>query len=332
VVRIQLPAFKQLLTATQILFLLIFFSNCSWFRVKKTTQIPVSKRALPARTADQAELVRLLNSTVQDLQTLNLAVVFEFTGGSINTGEVANYRETKGFILIKKPNLIRTIVLAFNVKVMDMVSNGTDFYIDVPPKNKFIHGLNYQKIRPRKDIPVSLRPQHIQQAIALDPVGTPSDENPIVVEEDQEGPKKYYILNLLGKTAVGDWSMRRKIWFDRFDLNIVRQKIFGDHGQIASDISYSDFKNFEGKLYPTEINFKRPQEDYSLRIRINKARINKDLEDDKFVLQKPPKAELVELAEESKMSGSESVIDPHGPSLSRQLGFRRLPHPQEFPN
>ena len=299
-VRTQLPALKRFVAATQILFLLAFSSHCSWFRVKKTTQVPVGERALPAKTADQAELVRLLNSTAQDLQTLNLAVVFEFTGGSINTGQIANYRETKGFILVKKPDFIRTIVLAFNLKVVDMVSNGADFYIDVPPKNKFIHGLNYQTIKPRKDIPVSLRPQHILQAVAPEPVGGPSEKDPIILEEDQEGKKKYYILNLLGKSADGDWSIRRKIWFDRFDLNIVRQKIFGDHGLIDSDISYGNYKNFEGKLYPTEINFRRPQEDYSLRMRITKARINQGLENDKFVLQKPPNAEFVELAGDSK--------------------------------
>src|SRR5437867_7479584 len=147
--RTQLPAFQRFVTTVQILLLLAFLSHCSWFRVSKTTQVPVSERALPARTADLAELVRLVNSTAQDLQTLNLAVVFEFIGGSINTGEIANYRETKGFILVKKPDFIRTIVLAFNLKVVDMVSNGADFYIDVPPKNKFIHVLNYQTIKTR---------------------------------------------------------------------------------------------------------------------------------------------------------------------------------------
>jgi outer membrane lipoprotein-sorting protein len=300
VLRTELPALKRIITSIQILFLLFLTSQCSWFRVKTTTRIPANQRALPAKAAGLPELIQLLNSRAQDIRTLNLSVMFKLTGGSINTGEIANYEKTKGFILLKKPSLIRTIVLTFNVRIVDMVSNGVDFQIDVPSKNKFIHGFNNQQFARGKDSSVQLRPQHIFQALVLDPVEPSSGKNPIDLEEDQEGIRKYYILSVHSRSSDVQWILNRRVWFDRFDLSIVRQKLLGDHGQVTSDITYREFKNFDGVSFPTEINLKRPQEDYSLTIQVTKAKINEELQNEKFILEKPPTAELVDLTQEGK--------------------------------
>jgi outer membrane lipoprotein-sorting protein len=296
--RTKPPATRRILTTVFILFLLFTSFHCSWFRVKKTTKVPVSQRALPAKTADTTKLIGLLNSRAQEIQTLNLSVLFELTGGSINTGEIAKYEKTRGFILVKRPSFIRTIVLAFNVRVLDMVSDGVDFEIDVPSKNKFIHGLNNQAFKSGKDVSIQLRPQHMFEALMLDPLKPSSDNEPLDLEEDQEGIRKYYILALHREVSQGQWSLSRKVWFDRLDLSIVRQKLFGEHGQVTSDIIYHDFKNFDKISFPSKINLNRPQEDYSLTIELTKAKINEALSNDKFVLQKPPSAQLIDLAEQ----------------------------------
>jgi outer membrane lipoprotein-sorting protein len=293
----QLPPLNRFAASVQILLLLVASANCSWFRVKQTRQVPPSERALPAKTASKAELIDRLNSVAKSTQTLNLRAYLELTGGSANTPEVEKYRESEGYILVKKPSLIRIIVLAFKVTVFDMVSNDRETSIYVPPKNKFYHFINNQKIENLK-IPVgNMRPYHIFQAVAIEPIGPESERDQIILEEDQEGRKSYYILNILKKSAEG---FERKIWFDRFDLNLVRQKIFNDNGQVGSDISYSDFKVFNGIPYPTEINFRRPQEEYSLRIQVKNLKMNEVLKNDQFVLEKPAGAELVELAEKTK--------------------------------
>jgi hypothetical protein len=90
-------------------------------------------------------------------------------------------------------------------------------------------------------------------------------------------------------------SFRRKIWIDRFDLSLVRQKLY-EKDRIVSDISYIDLKDFEGGSYPSIIDFKRPQEEYSLRLRITKAALNEPLRDEQFVLERPSGSELVDLA------------------------------------
>ena len=226
-------------------------------------------------------------------------MIYQLTGGSINSGEISNYRETDGFVLALRPSWIRLIGLAFKVKVFDMVSDGKQFRIHVPPKNKFILGRNDQEIKGRKDVPINLRPQHIFQALLIDPVTTERDENMRVLEEDQEGKHKYYVLSIIGPAKEGVGALRRKIWIDRFDLRLVRQKLY-DGGRTVSDINYREFKDFEGGDYPSVIDFTRPQEDYSLRIRISKAVMNETLRDEQFVLEQPDGTELVDLTQNPK--------------------------------
>jgi outer membrane lipoprotein-sorting protein len=282
-----------------ILFVFLASSNCSWFRVKQTRRIPASEQALPAKTASLDDLIQGINKNSEKIHTLKLTVIYQLTGGSINTGEISNYRETDGFVLARGPSWIRLIGLAFKVKVFDMVSDGKQFRINVPPKNKFILGRNDQEIKGRKDVPINLRPQHIFQALIIDPVTTKRDENMRVLEEDQEGKHKYYVLSIIGPAKEGVGSLRRKIWIDRFDLRLVRQKLY-DGGSTVSDINYREFKDFEGGDYPSVIDFTRPQEDYSLRIRISKAVMNETLRDEQFVLEQPNGTELVDLTQNPK--------------------------------
>jgi outer membrane lipoprotein-sorting protein len=282
------------------LILLVFLSSsrCSWFRVKQTLRVPVSEQALPAKTASLEELTRVINDRAREIQSLKLTVIYQLTGGSINTGEISNYRETDGFILLKKPGQIRLIGQAFKVTVFDMASDGKEFRIYVPPKNKFIHGLNDQEIKARTDVPVSLRPQHIFQALAVQPLELQEDRDFLFLEEDQEGKHKYYILTVVART-VTSMALQRKIWIDRFDLSLVRQKTFEESGKVLSDIAYSNFRDFDGGRYPGIIDFRRPQEDYSLRIRVNKGTINDSLRPEQFVLEQPPGTELIDLTRSS---------------------------------
>jgi outer membrane lipoprotein-sorting protein len=282
-----------------ILFVCLASSNCSWFRVKQTHRIPASEQALPAKTASLDDLLQGINRNSAKIQALKLTVIYQLTGGSINSGEISHYRETDGFVLARRPSWIRLIGQAFKVKVFDMVSDGKQFRIHVPPKNKFILGRNDQEIKGRKDVPINLRPQHIFQALIIDPVATGLDENMRVLEEEQEGKHKYYVLSIIGPAKEGVGFLRRKIWIDRFDLRLVRQKLY-DEGKIVSDINYREFKDFEGGEYPSIIDFTRPQEDYSLRIRVSKAVMNESMRDEQFVLEQPDGTELVDLTKDPK--------------------------------
>jgi outer membrane lipoprotein-sorting protein len=290
----------QKITFLPILLIFLFSSHCSWFRVKTTSRIPVSEQALPAKTASLPDLVGLISDTAQRIKTLKLTVIYQLTGGSINTGEISNYRETDGFVLLKKPGQIRLIGQAFKVKVFDMVSDGREFRIHVPPKTKFIQGLNEQEIKTNSDVPVNLRPQHIFQALAIEPVQLDKAQDLVVLEEDQEGKRKYYIINIVTRSGENLGGLKRKIWIDRFDLSLSRQKMFNGAGKVLSEVIYTEYKDFDGGRYPSMIDFKRPQEDYSLRIRVSKATINDTLQPAQFALAQPAGTELIDLTQKAQ--------------------------------
>lgn len=294
----RFPLINRKLALPLILIFSFLYPSCSWFRVKQVRRIPASERALPAKTATLDELELRVNNIAENTNTLKLNVLYQLSGGSTSAGEIADYRETEGFILLKKPAFIRLIGLAFKLKVFDMVSDGKDFHIYIPPKNKYIFGFNTQEIKPRKDIPVNLRPQHVFSALLIEPLNLNLDYERISFEEDEEGRRKFYVLMVMEEAVKGKLVLERKLWIDRFDLRLTRQKYFDKQGKILTDVIYSNYQNIQGKDYPAVIDFRRPQDQYSLRIRVNKASINENLKDDQFVLEQPEGSELLDLSKE----------------------------------
>jgi outer membrane lipoprotein-sorting protein len=79
----------------------------------------------------------------------------------------------------------------------------------------------------------------------------------------------------------------------------VRQKYYDLEGKVRTDVIFNNFQNYQGKDYPSIIDFRRPQDQYSLRIRVNKASINPNLNDDQFTLEQPVGSELVDLTKDT---------------------------------
>ncbi len=276
----------------------LYLASCNAARGGRTTSIPTDQLPRQAKTADRPELIDRVNRFSRSIEALQLKVSYEFTGKNIKTGAIKQWRESEGFILLRKPADIRVIVQAFRVRVIDMVSDGREFFIDVPPKKKFIRGLNDQVIPLHKDVPVNVRPQHIFEALAMASLDD-ADPSLISIEEDQKDRKKFYILYCHQWSAGGGLDLKRKIWFDRFDLNIVRQRAYAEGGKLEAETSYSDFRSIDGHVYPAIIRLARPQEAYSLSIRAKKIQVNINLDDKKFVLKKSPTSEEIDLTRES---------------------------------
>ena len=275
-------------------------TSCSPVRRNQTIRPPTDQLSLPAKTATRPELINRTNRFARSIEALKLKVSYEFTRRTIETGEIKRWRETGGFILLRKPCDIRVIVqAAFQVRAIDMVSDCREFSIEVPPKHKFIRGRNAQVFPPRKDIPVNVRPQHIFEALAMAPLDE-VDPALISVEEDQKDRKKFYILSCHQWSPDDVLDVKRRIWFDRFDLNIVRQRTYSEGGKLAADISYSDFRSIDGHVYPARIHLTRPreQEAYSLLIRAEEIHVNINLDDKAFVLNKLPTSEEIDLTQE----------------------------------
>jgi hypothetical protein len=270
---------------------LLVMSGCA---VRRTTVVPPSERPKPAFSASVADLLKDIDEWSGNIRTLEAVVDFQPTAGSVYSGVIKEYHDVRGYILLKAPVTIRIQGQAPVVKTMifDMVSDGREFRLSIPPKNQFIIGKTSVHA-PAKNSLENVRPQHILDALLIPPVDPAQDH--YFVERSEERSHSYYVLGLLQPAQGGEMNLLRKFWFDRSDLKLARLEIFGPGGAMLEDVHYSDYKEFGAVSYPAEIHLRRLPEDYSLGITIEKATFNLEIPPQKFILQKPPNAEVIEL-------------------------------------
>lgn len=283
---------------------------------QKTHVVPVTQLR-PAQEATKGQLLETYNAQARAMQSLNATAEFQPTAGSAYSGVIHEYHDFHGFILAARPSSIRVIGQApvIGKNIFDMVSDGQTFQIFIPSKNKFLVGsatLAHPSSKPIEN----LRPQHVLDAFFWSEI--PSGD-PVLLEQFDATPNRYYILTALRRGGEGDagaeLEIARKIWFDRADLSIARIQLYGPGGRLDSDISYSEWPAqgtapagaASGTQQPGtsatldfagDIRIMRPQDDYQLEIHITKLALNQPIAPDKFVLQQPPGSELVHVGEE----------------------------------
>jgi outer membrane lipoprotein-sorting protein len=262
--------------------------------LRRETRIQPSELPPPAREASLAKLVAGLNARSQSVRTMTATVDLEPAAGSIYSGVIKEYHDVKGFILVEKPALIRVLGQAPVVRtdIFDMVSNGEEFRLYIPPKQKFIVGKTSFR-RPAKNSLENLRPQHILEALLIP--GLDTEHEKCILEEAEEGGRRFYVVDIVALGADGELRLQRKAWFDRANLELARMQFYESDGLYVEDVHYSDFQDFQGTTYPSHIQVARPIEDYRLSITILKATFNQPIEAEKFILNQPPGTQLVDL-------------------------------------
>lgn len=270
----------------------------------------------PLKSATLPELIAEINSEAAKVQTLNATVDIAASTGGSRKGKITEYQEIKGYILVRKPEMLRMIGLMPIVRnrAFDMVSNGETFKLWVPPKNKFIVGSN-NVIRPSKQPLENLRPQHIYDALLLRPVDM-HNEIAVLEQNNQkvQDPKTKkdilqpdYIVDVIARGDQGGWYLSRRITFSRVDLQPVRQRVYDKYGYVATDATYENFKDYNGVTFPSAIHIWRPQEEYSVTLIIEKLVANQPLTNEQFVLNQPPGSQLVQLGSATPSTASNSA-------------------------
>jgi outer membrane lipoprotein-sorting protein len=295
-------------------FLLFAAAGC---RVKTTTHLAPSQQARPALDATKAQLLAAYNLQARGIQSVNATVDLIPTTGSAYSGVIEQYHDVHGFILAQRPASIRMIGQAPVIAkdVFDMTSDGKTFRIFIPSQNKFLVGSDALIHTAKKPIE-NLRPQHLLDALFWPEI---PDGSPVLIEQFEASPDRFYILTLLRHSEAGP-EIERKIWFDRADLSIARVQIYGPEGRLDADINYSDWAGPDPAPAPAEaapaasgstasqaappaqfardIHLRRPQEDYQLEIRISKLALNAPIPAERFDLTQPPGSELVNVDEQ----------------------------------
>ena len=226
-------------------------------------------------------------------------VDLEPTAGSVYSGVIKEYRDVRGFILLEAPRQIRILGQAPVVRttLFDMVSDGRDFRLSIPPKNKFIVGKTDFR-RKTKNSLENLRPQHILDALLVPKIN--SEKEKYVPEEAEGGARRFYVISIVEPGENGSLDLKRKVWFERANLDLARVQLYGPGGTYMQDVQYADYQDFGGVSFPSRIEIARPAEDYRLVIRVEKATFNQPIAPEKFVLDQPAGSELIQLANDTQ--------------------------------
>src|ERR1700677_784302 len=264
----------------------------------------------PLKTAPQEQLIDYVNSQAAKIQSLQATVDIDASAVDQKNGRATDYKEIRGYVLLRKPSMLRMKGLLPVVRntAFDMVSDGDEFKLWIPPKNKFVIGSskagtdnnNEADNDPAAKRLENMQPQYIYEAFLIPGI---SPEEIAVLENGYEAvldSKRHrveqpdYELAVIRKGGEG-WYLARRIEFSRIDLLPHRQRIYDQQGNVATDVRYQDYKDYDGTTFPSLIQIERPKESYDITLSMVKLENKKPLTDDQFALEQPAGAGVVRL-------------------------------------
>ena len=270
----------------------------------RSHRVEAKRSPVPLKIATQDELVAEIDRLAASVQTMSATVDIDTTVGGEKKGEIIEYQQIRGYILAQKPQMLRMIGLLPIVRnrAFDMASDGDRFSLSIPPKNRYITGKN-QLTKISDNALENIRPQVIYEALLM-PAIDANNEIAVLEEGKQEvvderthksvTQPNYHIV-VIRRGAQNSWHLHRKIYFNRADLLPYRQTIYDEKGAVATDVSYSDPQVYSGVQFPSLIEIERPQEEYSIALKMVKLTLNEPLKPEQFQLEIPPGATVTEL-------------------------------------
>ena len=260
-----------------------------------TRIVPKTRPAEHVLDATLDQLVQQTNAHYDSIQNMTAYVSIFATTASPLEGTEKDSLSFDGFIFIRKPADLRVIlkVPVLGSRAFDAVSDGNNFKVYIPSKNRAIVGVNNAPAT-EKGI-YSLRPADLYDSMLVrgpspseiisltsdSRIISPADKKQAAVEEPD------YNLQLLSPEKNGQAKTLRIVHISRADLLPYQQDIYDGSGNVVTRAFYSNYQKFGGVQYPTRIIVKRPLDQYSLTITITKLDLAQKLEDDQFDLKIP---------------------------------------------
>jgi outer membrane lipoprotein-sorting protein len=292
------------------IFAVLMLSGCG-FRTSHPVKMRTSTATLRQATLEQ--LLETSNTNAEKLKTLKATVDIDSSVLQQKKDKVTDNPQIAGYILLRKPEMLRMIGLVPVVHnhMFDMVSNGSNFSLALPPQSKFFVGSTRQPAKPSPNPLYNMRPQHISDALLLKPI---DPEREIVVLENTtevvKDPKTHkdaeqdaYAVLVIDKDEFGHFLSRR-IVFSRTDLLPHEQFLYNRQGKLVTYARYENFTEKDGIKLPEMVSIQRPIEGYSLVLNMVKLDVNVPLTDDQFVLTQPPGSQLINLDTQSSAAAT----------------------------
>src|SRR5580693_4531454 len=235
--------------------------------VLRTRPVEDQYSKVPLKESTQQGLIDSINQQAKAIQSLKATVDIDTSVGGMRKGHYTDYKEIRGYVLARKPDALHMVGLMPIVRTtaFDMVSDGRDFRLWIPPKNKFVIGKD-QVTALSTDQPMeNLRPKNIYEALLIRRIDPDTEiavlENGYDIQHDAKGHRilqdDYELIVI--KKADGGPRLERKIIFSRTDLKPHRQYIYSDNGKVATDARYAEYKDYDGFSFPSRVEIKLPE-------------------------------------------------------------------------
>src|SRR5690242_488988 len=295
-----------------VLLFAVLLTGCLFRTRSVTTRLSTAK----LKQASLEELVEWVNANSSKLRSVSANVDFSVSTGGEKKGKVTDYRTFSGYVLVRKPEMLRMIGLVPVVRnrLFDMVSNGVRFELSIPAKNKFYVGSAQKPPVKKTDEPLAnLRPQDILDALLIRPIEGPPNEIAVLEQSTEmvKDPKTHkeaiqpdYIVVVIRKGDHG-YYLSRRIVFSRTDLLPHEQWIYDPQGQLVTYAHYENFSEHNGIMMPSVVEIQRPVEEYAITLNVTKLTTNIPLRDDQFSLQRPPGSQLINVDQANTSAGNE---------------------------
>jgi outer membrane lipoprotein-sorting protein len=277
----------------------LLFAGCNI--LPTTRHLPVAKAPALVQTATPEELVKQLNQRWDALNTLTATVEISATELKTSEGLEKDFPSCRGFILMRKPKMLRVAGTYFGVKIFDMTSDGSHFTLVMPTKNTAIEGSNIVTAKSANPLE-NLRPGFFLDAITvrgLEPDNEYMMTNDTETVEDAAKKHLYtmpeYVLNVMQPKAGKEIQAVRVITFHRDDMLPSNQDIYDSQGNLETQIFYGNYAVFSAGKYPSKVTIKRPQEGIQLVLSVERVEENVALPDSQFQVTIPEGTKIEQL-------------------------------------
>jgi outer membrane lipoprotein-sorting protein len=267
-------------------------TGCTTIRsVNKTVRAPIVMDATLQQLNDHI--------AAQDaaVKTISATVDIKASVGGSQVGEIKQYPAFSGFVLLRKPNDLHVLMQAPVVRsrALDMVSDGKDFKLLIPPQNRAIEGSDQEVETPSKNGLYNLRPYIIRDALLVPPLLPDEDVSrtqgarilPPAKGRKESTEEPDYDLTVTRKKSGNELETVRVIHISRATLLPYQQDVYDHAGRLVTQVTYDKYQKFGDVQFPMSILISRPLDQYSLQLNITKLTLNQGLDDESFVLKIP---------------------------------------------
>lgn len=273
-----------------------FLAGCSL--IPTTRRLPLPKAPAITQSATPEQLVKQLDDQWNALQTLTATVEIQATETKKTEGIEKDFPSCRGFIVMRKPNLLRVAGTYFGVKIFDMASDGNKFTLVMPTKNMAIEGSNTVTERSKNPLE-NLRPDFFLDAITvrgLDPDDMYMVAGDTETIEDVQKKHLYaepeYILSIMHRKSGNQILPVRVVTIHRDDMLPYDQDIYDADGNMQTQIIYSNYAEFGAGKYPSRVVIKRPQEGIQLVLSVYRVDKNVNVPESQFKVSIPEGAKV----------------------------------------